>query len=478
MSEPAAPRGGLARPALLLLSGNLSGYLLLFARNLLVARMISVPDYGIASTFLLTMSVVEMMSALGIQQQLILRKDGDDARLQAALQGVQALRAVINAGVLLLMAGPIAAFLGVPEVAWAYRLLALVPLMNGFQHLDMTRRARRMEFLPGIISNVLPVALSLACVWPMAVLTGDWRVLLFAILIQVAAALGGTHLLASRPFRLRLDRVVMLESLRFGWPLMLDGLVLFAVFNGEKLIVGRELGMTALALFSMGFTLTLTPTLMLGNTATNFFLPQLSAAVDTPRFAPLAAATVQLHFLFGGLMVVAVPLLGPPFVHLVLGPKYADLVPLLGWLAILQGLRVLKGGSTTVSLARAQTGNALVSNLIRIALLPLAWVAAARGWGMEAVVQIGILGELGGFAVALWLAQRRLGLPLRPLVPALLLTAATFAVALLQALHHGRTDALGAVLLGAAAVLFALSVLAMRELRAYLAQRTVIHHGA
>ncbi|MBI1220929.1 MAG: oligosaccharide flippase family protein [Rhodobacteraceae bacterium] len=469
------------RSALLILSGNLTGYLFLFLRNLLVARLIGVADYGIASTFLLSMSIVEMMSALGIQQQLILRKDGDDADLQAALQGVQALRAVLNAGALLLLAGPIAAFLGVPQVTWAYRLLALMPLFNGLQHLDTIRQARRMVYLPGIISNVLPVALSVLCVWPLAMLTGDYRVLLFAMLIQGAAALVGTHLLAARRYRLRFDRAVMRESLRFGWPLMLDGVILFAVFNGEKLIVGHQLGMAALALFSMGFTLTLTPTLMLGNTGANFFLPQLSAAPDTAQFEPLAAATLQLHFLFGGLTLLGVMLFGPPFVHLALGAKYAALPPLLIWLAILQGLRVLKGGSSIVALARGQTGNALASNLIRIALLPVAWVATAQGGSMLTVIHIGIVGEFGGFIVALWLVQRRLRLPLRPLLPSILLTLATFALAAVYALRasgEATGDTLNAALLGFVALLFALSFLGMRDLRGYIARRTLTRHEA
>jgi O-antigen/teichoic acid export membrane protein len=469
------------RSALLILSGNLTSYMLLFLRNLLVARLISVPDYGIASTFLLSISIVEMMSALGIQQQLILRKDGDDTDLQAALHGVQALRAVLNAVALVLLAGPIAAFLGVPQVTWAFRLLALMPLFNGFQHLDTIRQTRRMVYLPGIIGNVLPVALSVLCVWPLAILTGDYRVLLFAMLIQGAAALVGSHLLAARPYRLRFDSVVMRESLRFGWPLMLDGLVLFAVFNGEKLIIGHQLGMAPLALFAMGFTLTLTPTLMLGNTAANFFLPQLSAAHDADRFGHLAAATLQLHFLFGGITLLAVMLFGPPFVHLVLGAKYADLPPLLVWLAILQGLRVLKGGSSIVALARGQTGNALVSNLIRVALLPVAWIATAQGGSMLTVIHIGIIGEFGGFIVALRLAQQRLHLPLRPLLPSVVLTLATFALATVYALHgSGAATAsrLDAALLGFVALLFALSFLGMTDLRSYIARRTLTRHQA
>lgn len=467
------------RSALLILSGNVTGYLLLFLRNLLVARLISVADYGIASTFLLSMSIVEMMSALGVQQQLILRKDGDDADLQAALHAVQALRAALNAVALVLLAGPIAAFLGVPQVTWAYRLLALMPLFNGLQHLDTIRQARRMVYMPGIISNVLPVALSVLCIWPLAILTGDYRVLLFAMLIQGAAGLVGTHLLATRPYRLRFDRGVMRESLKFGWPLMLDGLVLFAVFNGEKLIVGHQLGMASLALFSMGFTLTLTPTLMLGNTAANFFLPQLSAAQDHERFAHLAAATLQLHLLFGGMTLLGVMLFGPPFVHLVLGAKYAGLPPLLIWLGILQGLRVMKGGSSIVALARGQTGNALASNLFRIALLPVAWIATTQGGSLLTVIHIGIVGEFGGFLVALRLAQRRLQLPLRPLLPVILLTLATFALATVYALRadgEGATDGVNATLLGFVALLFALSFLGMRDLRGYIARRTLTRH--
>ena len=469
------------RSALLILSGNLTSYMLLFLRNLLVARLIGVSDYGIASTFLLSMSIVEMMSALGIQQQLILRKDGDDADLQAALQAVQALRAVLNAVALALLAAPIAAFLGVPQVTWAYRLLALMPLFNGLQHLDTIRQARRMVYLPGIIINVLPVALSVLCVWPLAILTGDYRVLLFAMLIQGAAALVGSHLLAARPYRLRFDPVVMRESLKFGWPLMLDGLVLFAVFNGEKLIIGHQLGMASLALFAMGFTLTLTPTLMLGNTAANFFLPQLSAARDRERFVHLAAATLQLHFLFGGITLLAVMLFGPPFVHLVLGAKYAGLPPLLVWLAILQGLRVLKGGSSIVALARGQTGNALVSNLIRVALLPVAWIATAHGGSMLTVIHLGIIGEFGGFIVALRLAQRRLELPLRPLLPSVVLTLATFALATIYALRSNgdaMTDGVNTALLGFVALVFALSFLGMRDLRSYIARRTLTRHEA
>ncbi len=478
-AEPNAPprRRPMLRTAALILSGNATSAALNLLRNLMVARLLDLVDYGIAASFAVALAVVEMTSALGLPQLMVQDRRGDTPTFQAALQGLQALRGLLNAGLLLLIAGPLAAFLGTPEASWAYRLLALVPLLRGFQHFDLVRLGRQMRYGPAILADALPILISLGAVWPLYRVFGDYRVLLFAVLIQWAAALAASHLLAERPYRLRLAGPAIAASVRFGWPLMLEGLLLFAIFNGDRLIVGRELGPAALAVFSMGVTLTLTPTLVLSNSAAHFFLPQLSAAAGGPDFPPLARATFELHLLFGGLTVLAVALLGAPFVQLALGPKYAALPPLLTWLAILQGLRVLKGGGATVSLARAMTGNALIANLIRVALLPFAWLVLTETGSLVPLVCLGILGELCGFALALGLARRRLALALRPLWPAIGLTLAEIAAAVPLALAQGAGGGAAAPgLLGLVALLFLLAVLAMGDLRRTIARRSLIRH--
>lgn len=130
------------RAALLLLSGNMAASGLLFARNLAVAALIPVADYGIAATFALAMAAVEMASSFGLQLQIVQARDGDDPRLQNALTGFQVLRGALAAAVLFALADPFATFLGIPEVAWAYRVLAVVPLLNAFQHFDIHRLNR------------------------------------------------------------------------------------------------------------------------------------------------------------------------------------------------------------------------------------------------------------------------------------------------------------------------------------------------
>ena len=463
------------RTAFLVVSGNAFTSALLLVRNLVVARLISVEDYGVASTFAITMAIVEMTSNLGLQQLVVQDRGGDDPRLQAGLQGFNALRGLLAGAILLALAGPLAAFLGVPDIAWAYQLMALVPVARGLQHFDVERFKRTMRFGPWILAGLMPAALSVAAVWPLDRLFGDWRVMLYAVLGQVALSLLASHLLAERRFAMSLDRAIMAKGLRFGWPLLLNGVLLFLVMHGEKLIVGRELGMAALGIFAMGFTLTLTPTLILARSAQAFFLPQLSAVQDDDaRFQPMAAATMQAAVANGLLVAVAIVALGPPFVALVLGEKYAALGPLLSWLGILQAVRVFKAGPAVVALARGRTGNAMIGNLPRVAAILLAWWALAEGAGLLSVVTIGIAGEVVGFAVSLAMLRGRADVALGPMLwPSLGAAVVLGAIAVDAAWLGGARPMAQALGAAGCVALLAGAVMAMRELRGYVLARVV-----
>ncbi|SNR72043.1 oligosaccharide flippase family protein [Puniceibacterium sediminis] len=465
------------RSALLILSGNAVTSLMLLARNLLVARLIPVADYGVAATFAIAMAVVEMGSQLGLQQQIVQARNGEDPRFQAALQGFQVLRGVIGGIVLFALAGPIAAFLNVPETTWAYRLMALVPVFNAFTHFDIHRLNRTMVFWPAILSGAVPAFLALLVVWPLAMFYGDYTVMLYSILLRAAMIAVTSHLVARRPYRLVLDRAVMGNSLRFGWPLLINGMLLFAVFQGDKLIVGRELGMEVLAIFAMGFTLTLTPTLVMAKSAQNFFLPQLSAVDrDTPegqaRFQYLSMVTMQISLLNAVILVVVFALFGAPVVHLLLGVKYAALPPLLVALAILQGLRVAKAGGGVVALSCGHTSNAMQANLMRVATLPIIWYAVVQGATLPVVVLIGILGETAGYALSLYLVRRNPGVALGQMLgPVLMSVALMVAAALGDAVSGDVLQGQGWIQPLALIVLLGLTVLTMKDLRRYITRR-------
>ena len=88
-----------------------------FARNLVIARLITPADFGVAATFTMRYSLLEMTSSMGVDKFLIQAEDGNEPRFQGCIHFIQACRGVWNAMWLLLLAGPISELFSVPEVS-------------------------------------------------------------------------------------------------------------------------------------------------------------------------------------------------------------------------------------------------------------------------------------------------------------------------------------------------------------------------
>lgn len=453
------------RRILLLMSGNAFRSVLVFIRTIIVIRLISVADVGIGATFMIAVSVVQMLSDLGLNQFIIQNDRGSDPEFQKAMQGFQLLRGLAGSALMLAIAQPMASFLGNDSLVWAYQLMALVPLLFGLRHFDVNRFQRRMIFWPSFVCNLVGPVIGLLALWPLDWLFNDYRVVLFALLIQEGLTTLFTHLVAERPFRIRFQRSLMTEGVRFGWPLLLNGLLLFLVLQGEKLVVGRELGMAALGIFAMALALVQEPSMALQRTITQFQLPQLAAnKADDAGFTRMATVTVQANLLGAVILCLAVQIFGEMLVLTALGPHYAPAIPLLVLINIVQALRGARGCTAQVALARAKTGNALAGNVPRALSIPISWYALTQGGGLATILVIAAIAEMTGFGIGLWLMRTRTGVGLRRLIPALVAFAA-FLVAL--ALHGplgGGADALlsprlSTGLLVAATLLFMVSIL-------------------
>lgn len=464
----------------LLLSGNTIRSVTLFLRTIIIARLISVEDFGIAATLTVSVAIIQLASTLGLDRMIVQDRDGANSEMQEALQGFQLLRGLFGAVVLYLLAGPMARFLGTEDLVWAYQTMALVPIFNGLAHLDVQRLQRRMQFRPIFMVTTAPSILSLLLIWPADALFNDFRVMMFTMLAQQALTTVMSHVFAERRFRVRFDPAIYKRGLSFGWPLMIDGFLLFLVFHGEKMIVGRELGMVVLGVFSMGTALLQSPASSVTASLNQFLLPQLSAAQDDDRrFNGVAYVTLQAYILTAILLCMGVLLLGAPLVHLALGAKYDAVVPLLLWLAIAQALRSAKNGTALVSLARASTENGPIGNVPRVVTIFLSWLALTQGAGLDVVIALAIAGELAGFLLTVWLMRRRVRVPLRPI--AAFLGGFLVFLALLSvsgALQGGVGLAVPyPVALIPALIGFGLTLPTMRPLFRYLRKRQVVAHA-
>jgi O-antigen/teichoic acid export membrane protein len=451
---------------------------ILFLRTIFVAQLISVADYGIAATFMISVTIMQLMSNMGLNQMIIQDDDGDDPAFQASLQGFQLLRGMASGGILFLLAGPMAQFLGQPHLTWAYQLLAIVPVLTGLAHFDIFRLQRRMAYGPYVATQLLPPLVSILVIWPLYKLFGDYRVMLGAILAQWLTHLVVTHIFGQRRYQLAFQRDILMRGVRFGWPLLVNGVVLFIIYQGERLVVGRELGMALLAIFSMTLSLVQTPMGAVTRAVHQFLLPQLSAVKDRDaEFNHMAVILVQASIAGIAVLAAGIVLCGPPMVLLALGEKYRPVLEFLALMSVVELLRAIRSGFSQVALARAKTLNGALSNLPRVLSIGLAWALLVQGAGLQTVIGVAVIGELAGFIVAMLLAHRWAGMALAPHLPSMGALALFVAVLLLTSPLTPWTPGL-LPLAGMICASLTLLAVSLRPLWGYLRARRMTAYGS
>ncbi len=392
---------------MILLSGHGGLAVLTLARNIAAARLIGVEQFGIAAAFAIIISAVEMATTLGVQQIIVQDKEGEETEFQASLHMIQLARGILGAIVIYACAPALAEFFGDPRNAWAFKTLALVPLLSGLTHLDACRYQRASRFGPSIIMQIGPAALALLLLWPLYTNFGDFRILLIAAVIQAAGSLVMSHLVAERRYLIAFHRDHLQRVFRFGLPLALNGLFLLAVFHGEKILVGHTRTPADLALLAMGFTLTLTPALIIGKSLQSYALPRLSAVIENPEQFRENAGNLLRLCLYAGIMMSVVLSILAPAIPLLLGEGFARLIPLFPILAALHGIRIVKTGVSVSALALGASGNTVIGNVPRVLALPIIYFALQNGASLSQIIWIATTAEAAGLLLALGLLCHR-----------------------------------------------------------------------
>lgn len=426
--ETEAPSLGrrIARQGSLLFAGHAAAQALSFLRNALIGHALSMGDFGIAATITLTLQLMETLSDLGTDRLIVQARDGNDETFVATAHSTIAARGIVTAILVYLAAHPVARFFSIPEAAWALQLAALVPLLKGFQHLDYRRAQRRLDNTPQLLLEVVPQAVALLATIPLVVHFGNYAVALWLAVIQAAAAVAISHVLAERTYRLAADRTLLKRFIAFGWPIWLSAFPLVAVYQGDRIIIGRLLGMEDLAAFSAAVMITMVPGLVAAKVGHALMLPLLAAVRDdgaafTRRFGRLADATALAAALYLVLFVAA----GGAILPLAFGPNYAGLGAVVGWLAAMWSLRMMQALPGMALMALGITRPFLDAGLIRALALLLSLHAAMAGMGLPAIAAAGVAGELASLLYVAWrLGSERPGLMGALLLRALLLVPA------------------------------------------------------
>ena len=374
-------------------------------RNIVIARVLAVEDYGVAATIGIVLSFIEMSTMLAFDKYLLKSRYGNNQRVVGATHSLGIIRGIIVAIFLFVIAEPVSQYFRIPDKVWMFEVLALAPLIRGFFHQNAVVHQKKGSFYRLSQIELIPQLLTTLTIYPASLHFADATVVLYVVILTSAGSVLVSHLLASLPFRLYFNKAVLVDILQYSWPLLVTGGLMFLVFQGDKAIVGGYYSLEDLALVTVVISLFSMPVMVFARISMGIGMPLVAEELRGRSGSASRDLIICVVIIVACAAVAGFNSLG----HLVIGYLYGDnYVPEQGVIyiiSVLMGLRILRMPVQVFSLAAGDSKNGMYVGIARACSLLPSLYCAMNGYEIIIVLAIGIAGELFGLILGVYLAK-------------------------------------------------------------------------
>jgi lipopolysaccharide exporter len=342
---------------------------------LFLARLLVPADFGLVAMGTVVMGALEAITAFGFEMALIQRCARDRTRWDSAWT-LNVIIGVANAALIAALAPAAALFYGEPRVVNVMLVLAASALIAGFRNIGMVEFEQDLRFGPIVVLALLRRVASFVVTLALAWRYETYWALLAGMVTGHAIDLACSYLVS--PYRPRLSLAAWRDLFSFSRWLLVINVLGYVSNRGGDAIIGTVAGAAALGKYTVSYELANLPTSEMVRPVTRAVFPGYAMMASVPaRLAAGFSKVFSLVLLFALPAAAGIALLAEPLVAVLLGPRWSDTVPLLQVLAIFGGIRALQ----------ANTGSV--------------YMALNRPEIAAAITAVGIVLELGAFAVAL-----------------------------------------------------------------------------
>jgi lipopolysaccharide exporter len=376
-------------------------------RYVALARLLGPEQLGLAAMLVLTAAFFDLISDTGSDRFLIQDRDGDTPDVQKLVHLVYIGRGVVTALGLAVFAWPVAIAFKAPQLAGGLALLGLTRLILGFLHLDLRRTQRILDFRNEATCLIASELAALVATVVAAFLTRNFTAILYGLAVRSIVMVAVSHLQAQRPYRVGFSREHAGRLSRFAGPLMLNGVLLFFATQGDRALIGHQMGFVALGRYSAIILLISFPMALLTRYTQAMYLPLLARVRDQPTERARVANVMGGQVLIIALAVAAAfALVTPTAVKLLYGARFSESALVIGLIGILQAGRFLQVYPTVVALSVGRSSGPLAMNTTRLTAYPAALLGALLSGGLEGIIIGFAIGEVLAQCVGLLLLNK------------------------------------------------------------------------
>jgi len=314
--------------------GRVGYYLIAFASNIVLARLLPPSDFGKVAIALFFVSLAAVIAESGFGGALIKSNTATDLDFSTAFTVNFALSAIISA-VIVICSESIANFFGDAELRPVLIFLSLAQMLSAFYLVQVNRLTRSMRFRAKAIYDVIAIGASSAVSILLALNgAGIWSL----VVMQPMTITITTLLLWGFERRLPLFRF-SLHSFkayyRFGLNTTLTTLLSSISASANQVVIGKYFSMSQAGLYFQAGKLQEVPVGLVNNIYQNVVYSGLAKVQDdASKFSVFYSTLVRVFTSFLGAMCMVCVVFSREIVVLLFGPAWADAAFFLQVLAI------------------------------------------------------------------------------------------------------------------------------------------------
>jgi O-antigen/teichoic acid export membrane protein len=370
-----------------------------FIRTLILTHLLAPYEFGFASALAATFATFELITDIAITNFVFSSPRSVYSQAIAGAHAVSIMRGFCVACFVLLASKPVACTLATcgdwPSFAW----LAFPTFILSFSHLEIRVKATRdYQYWPPAVALIASHGCGLLALFLVTYKFENQYGYIAYWLAQAPVSVLASHLLASNRYSVNYRTPFVRKSLAFGLPLLLNGVGLAIMSQGDRWIVGSLLGLPSLGLYSLITLSAFVPLTALYKLMSPIQFAGLhNAKVETGEYdarLKLYSRTVPAVAAFFAISIIA---LYDRLIPGIFGQRYTVSDSMIFLLAMIAYVRIIRTDPQTSLLFNAQDTHklAIAGQAPFIGLLLTAGLVIIHPT-LETVLVGGLVGEIAG----------------------------------------------------------------------------------
>ncbi len=255
-----------------------------FVNNLILTRLLQPEFFGLMALVSTLRVGLELLSDIGVGQNIVNSKRGDDPEFLNTIWTLQVIRGVVIWLLCLLITFPAANFYNDQRLLWLIPVTVLYSVIDGFSSTSTHTLQRRLELgrlsLYELILQASFFSTLIVFVW---FYPNIWALAIGSVVGAIYKLVSSYWLIPKYTNRFAWDKDAVKEILSFGRWIFVASALMFAAEQADRLVLGKLLSFEMLGIYTVAYTLASIPREIIRQLSQRVIFPAVSQKADLPR---------------------------------------------------------------------------------------------------------------------------------------------------------------------------------------------------